>query len=66
MDSEAEEQRAQGQDEELSVLCGDIWSLYYEAQIPSRLLDLCLRARWVYSRRAVGMKNSVFRRELFG
>lgn len=63
MDSQVEEQRAQGQEEEL---CKDIWSIYYEAQIPSRLLDLCLQARSVYSWRAVQMKDSVFGHELFG
>lgn len=67
MDSQVEEQRAQGQEEEeLSVLRKDICSVYYEAQIPSRLLDLCRQARSVYSWRAVHMKDSVFRHELFG
>lgn len=36
---------AEGQEKEASVLWKDIWSVYYTAQIPSRLLDLCLRAR---------------------
>lgn len=71
MNSQVEEQRAQGQEEEeeeeeLSMLCKDIWPVYYEAQLPSRLLDLCLQAHSDYSWRAVQMKDSMFRRELFG
>lgn len=29
----------------MSLLWKDIWSIYYVAQIPSRLLDLCLQTR---------------------
>lgn len=62
MDSQVEEQRAQGQEEELTALCKDIWSVCYEARIPSRLPDLCS----VYPWRAVHVKDLVCGHELFG